>query len=44
MAFKDEDNILDQNHEKQVCSDFYHEYFFLLLLKIHINKNPNPNY
>ena len=25
MVYRDEDSILDQTYQKQICSDFYHD-------------------
>ena len=27
MVYSDEDSILDQTYQKQICSDFYHDDF-----------------
>ena len=38
MVFRDEDSLLDQIYEKQICLNSYYEYliFFMLLTIMHI--------
>ena len=42
MAFRDEDNVLDQIYEKQIWLDKYYEHF-LYFIKIYEKKRAKKN-